>query len=69
MEETIQKSCLPLPFQRLEENEEGDLVQLQDTIMVAMNAVNNTGAQEMVIGVKKVPIPETVQSEGEPYEL
>ena len=69
MEETPQESCLP--FQRLEENEGGDLVQLQDTIMVAVDAVDNTGpgAEEMVIGVDNVLIPETMQSEGEQNEL
>ena len=63
MEETTQESCRP--FQRLEENEGGGLVQLQETITVAVDAVDNTGAEEMVIGVNKAG---TMRSKGEQNE-
>lgn len=55
-------SCLL--FQSQGGNEVGDLVQLQETITVAVDAVDNTGAEELIIRVEKVLTQGTMQSEG-----
>ena len=60
-------SCLL--FQSQGGNKVGDLVQFQETITVAMDAVDNTGAEELVIGVEKVLTQGTMQSEGKQNEM
>ena len=50
-------------------NKEGDLVQFQETITVAMDAVDDTGAEELAIGVEKVLTQGTMLSEGKQNEV
>lgn len=56
-------------FQSQGGNKEGDLVQFQESITVVMDAVDNTGAEELVIGVEKVLTQGTMQSEGKQNEV
>ena len=44
-------------------------MQFQESITVVMDAVDNTGAEELVIGVEKVLTQGTMQSEGKQNEV